>query len=65
MAKNKEINKQLLEDITKQEVRSIIDSKLREDEFEKKIKKITSEVISDLFKSLWNKKSFWASEVTR
>lgn len=60
--KNK-IYKIINEELTKNEVVSLInnkiDSNLSSKEFEKKIKEITSNVISELFKILWQKESFW------
>lgn len=60
--KNK-IYKIINEELSKNEVVSLInnkiDSNLSSKEFEKKIKEITSNVISELFKILWQKESFW------
>ena len=57
------------EEMTKSEVTSLIknkiDSNLSSKEFEKKVKEITSSVISELFKILWQRNNFWKDGVKR
>jgi hypothetical protein len=57
------------EDLTMTEVTSLIknkiDSNLTSREFEKKVKEITSSVISELFKILWQRNNFWKDGVKR
>ena len=67
MELNEKISRIVNEELTKSDVNSIvnnkIDSKISSMEFEKKIKEITSSVINDLFKTLWQRNSFWKSGV--
>ena len=71
--KVKEVNKNkrdiLIEEITKDEVRSLIKSQIednnRSNDLKKYIKKVCAECLVDFTKSLWNKRGFWESEVTR
>lgn len=67
MKLNEKISRIVNEELTKSDVNSIvnnkIDSKISSMEFEKKIKEITSSVINDLFKTLWQRNSFWKSGV--
>ena len=57
------------EELTKSEVNSMIqskiDSKLSSTDFDKKDKEITSSVINELFKTLWQHNSFWKNNVKR
>jgi hypothetical protein len=57
------------EELSKSEVTSLIkskiDSNLSSKEFEKKVKEITSSVISELFKILWQRNNFWKDGVKR
>lgn len=58
-----EIRKMLREELTKQEVRSIIDDKLSEylkdRELKKQIRNIAVDVIDDFFREMWRKNGFW------
>nr|DAS58203.1 MAG TPA: hypothetical protein [Caudoviricetes sp.] len=53
--------------LTKTEVYSIVDSELKsflkDKEFEKKIREITSDVIEKFYKTLYNKRNFWKNEL--
>lgn len=65
---NKKLIRQLVnEEVTKNEVASIVNNKitstLNSSDFEKKVRSITSKVMSELFKTLWQKRSFWESSV--
>lgn len=62
MRKNEE---KLQEDLTKNDVRSEIKNEMSTSSFEKKIKQICAEVLSDMYKAMWQKKSFWTNDVTR
>ena len=57
------------EEMSKSEITSLInnkiDSNLSSKEFEKKVKEITSDVVSELFKILWQRESFWKNSVKR
>ncbi len=63
------INKIINEELSKQEIISLInnkiDSNMSSKDFEKKVKEITSNVVSELFKILWQKESFWKNSVKR
>jgi uncharacterized membrane protein YheB (UPF0754 family) len=58
-----EIRKMLQEELTKQEVRSMIDDKLSEylkdRELKKQIRNIAVDVIDDFFREMWRKNGFW------
>ena len=47
------------EELTKKEVNSEIKKALDDKDFEKKVKGIVNDVIENLFKDLWQRKSFW------
>ena len=53
--------------ITKTEVYSIVDSELKsflkDKKLEKRIKEITSDVIENFYKTLYNKRNFWKNEI--
>lgn len=55
------------EEITKAEIRSMIDSKisdyLKEKEFEKRVKELTSDVMEKFFRMMYNKRGFWKGEL--
>lgn len=57
------------EEMSKSEVTSLIkskiDSTISSKDFEKKVKEITSSVINELFKILWQRNSFWKDSVKR
>jgi uncharacterized membrane protein YheB (UPF0754 family) len=58
-----DIRKMLQEELTKQEVRSMIDDKLSEylkdRELKKQIRNIAVDVIDDFFREMWRKNGFW------
>lgn len=55
----------LYEELTKSEVSSIISSKIGDAynsrEFKKKVKELAADVVSEIFKILWQRNSFWKS----
>lgn len=57
------------EEMTKTEISSLVMSKLsdfvNDKRLEKKIKEITANIIDELFKTLWQKKTFWKNDVKR
>jgi hypothetical protein len=57
------------EEMSKSEITSLIkskiDSNLSSKDFEKKVKEITSSVISELFKILWQRNNFWKDTIKR
>ena len=67
MKSNKNIYRIINEEMTKSEITSLINSKIDSNmsskDFEKKVKEITS--ISELFKILWQRDSFWKGNIKR
>jgi hypothetical protein len=61
------MKRRLNEEITKAEIRSMIDSKvadyLREKDFEKRVREITSDVVEKFFKMMYTKRGFWKGEL--
>ena len=57
----------ILEELSKQEVKSMIDAKLdsyiKERDFKKEVRKITADVIEDFFKEMWRKNGFWKNSL--
>jgi hypothetical protein len=55
----------IYEELTKSEVSSIISSKIGDSynsrEFKKKVKELAADVVSEIFKILWQRNSFWKS----
>jgi len=62
-----EIREMLHEELSKQEVRSMIDDKLaaylKEREFKKQIRNIAVDVIDDFFHEMWRKNGFWKNPI--
>ena len=58
--------RRLNEEMTKSEVRSMIDSKfsdlLKEKEFERRVKEVTADAVERFFRMMYNKRGFWKSE---
>lgn len=61
------VKKIVSEELSKQEVKNLIDSKissfLKEKEFETKIKGIISDVFEHFFKNMYNKRGFWKNDL--
>jgi dephospho-CoA kinase len=57
------------EEMSKSEISSLIaskiDSNMSSKDFEKKVKELAASVISELFKILWQRNSFWKDSVKR
>ena len=57
------------EELTKNEVNSMISSKidsaLSSREFKKKVKELSSDVMNELFKILWQRNNFWKSSAVK
>ena len=55
------------EEITRAEIRSMIDSKvndyLKEKEFEKRVREITTDAMEKFFRMMYNKRGFWKGEL--
>ena len=63
------IHKILQEELTKNDVNSIVNSKidsaLSSRDFKKAVKELASDVINELFKQLWQKNTLWKNAVSR
>ena len=57
------------EELTKGEVNSMIDSRISSNmssrDFKKAVKELSAEVVSELFKILWQRDNFWKSSVSK
>lgn len=64
---NENLQKIIKEEITKQDINSMISDKLnsyiRRNEIEKEVKKIVSNVMEDFFKMMYNKRGFWKNNL--
>ena len=58
---NEEISKNDVESIVSRKLSSSYDSR----DFKKVVKEITAEVIEDLYRTLWNRSSTWKGGITR
>lgn len=69
MVNEEKIIKIINEEMSKSEITSLIQSKIDSNissrDFEKKVKEITSSVINELFKTLWQRNSFWKDSIKR
>ena len=69
MELNEKIYRLINEEMSKTEITSLINSKIDSNmsskDFEKKVKEITSAVINDLFKVLWQRNGFWKDSIKR
>ena len=57
----------IFEEISRPEIKAMIDSKLdsfiKEREFKKKVRSIAVDVLEDLFKEMWRKNGFWKNSL--
>lgn len=60
LLKESEIKRIIKEEMDKSDVISLIKSNK---DIEKKIKEITANVIAELYRSLWQQKSFWKNNI--
>ena len=62
------LNRIIFEELNKSEIVSLInsklDTKLTSREFKKQVKELAADVVSELFKILWQRNSFWKSSVS-
>lgn len=69
MISDKELNKIIKEELSKTEVNSMIDRKidtsLDSRDFKDAVKKISAAVISELFKTLWQRNSTWMGTISK
>lgn len=67
MIDEEEIRILVKEELTKAEVNSLINNKvdsiLQSNEFKRKVKAITADVLEDLYRTMYQKKAFWQSSV--
>lgn len=66
---NKSELKLVVEEITKNEIKSMVqsdrESLLKSREFKVAVKEIAAGVIEELYKVLWTRKSFWADPIKK
>lgn len=66
---NSNLKRILTEELTKTEVNNMIKSKLgtnlKSRDFENKVREIVIACISELYKSLWSKKSLWSTDLKK
>lgn len=59
--------RQINEELTKAEIRSMIDSKvadyMKEKDFEKRVREITTDAMERFFRMMYNKRGFWKGEL--
>ena len=62
------LNNIIVEELSKSEITSLIasklDTKLTSREFKKQVKELAADVVSELFKILWQRNSFWKSSAS-
>lgn len=65
--RKKKMLKKIVEDMTRSEVRSIINSRMedyiKEKEFEKRVSEIASDAFERFFKLMYNRRNFWKGEI--
>ena len=65
----KTLQRIISEELSKSEVNSMISSKINSTltsrEFKQKIKELSSDVINELFKLLWQRNNIWKSSVSK
>lgn len=69
MISDKRIRKIILEELSKSDVESIVSRKIGDSydsrDFKKAVKKLSAEVIEDLYRTLWNRSSMWRGGVVK
>ena len=64
---DKRITKILREELTKQEVKAMIDDRMSsyidDKDFKKKVRAIAVDVIDDFFHEMWRKNGFWKNPI--
>ena len=65
----KKLQQIISEELSKSEVNSMITNKINSSltsrEFKQKVKELSSEVVNELFKLLWQRNNMWKSAVSR
>lgn len=66
---NNEIARLIIEEVTKTEVKDMINNgksdMINSKEFKEKVKDISAKVIEELFKVMWTRKSFWLEPIKK
>lgn len=69
MSNSRNIQQIIKEEMTKPEIVSLlnnkIDSHLNSKDFEKKVREISTSVVGELFRLLWQQKSFWENRIKK
>lgn len=69
MISDKRIRKIILEELSKSDVETIVSRKIDNSydsrEFKKAVKRVSAEVIEDLYRTLWNRSSMWRGGVVK
>lgn len=69
MVSDKRLTEIINEELSKSDVNSMIDRKIDSSissrDFQSAVKKITADVISELFKTLWQRNSSWMGSISR
>ena len=69
MVSDKRLTEIINEELSKSDVNSMIDRKIDSSissrDFQSAVKKITADVISELFKTLWQRNSSWMGTISR
>jgi hypothetical protein len=69
MVSDKRLTEIINEELSKSDVNSMIDRKIDSSissrDFQTAVKKITADVISELFKTLWQRNSSWMGSISR
>lgn len=70
MLKSREIKrKRIYEEITKADIKNIVDSKieqyLKQKEFENRVNDIISDTFEKFFRMMYNKRGFWKNDIKR
>ena len=64
---NKHMKYRINEELTKADVRSIVNSELtdllKEKEFEKRVRELTTDAMEKFFRMMYNKRGFWKGEL--
>lgn len=61
--------KKINEELSKSEIRNMINSEiesnLKSKELEKRVKEISAKVLEELYKIMWSRKSFWSDAIKK
>ena len=69
MVSDNRIREIIFEELSKADVESVVSNKISNSydsrEFKKAVKKLSAEVIEDLYRTLWNRSSMWRGSVVK